>query len=305
MNPENIPQNLDIKSERTENGIWKPSIFKPYSDKIAFGGNTEDFKKTFFANEKNIFLFLRNEARFNDTLSTDDQEKQKIVEIAIKKLLFQLDPNLDPNNIVMPELNHTSNVTVIDQSFLDIKSSEQNLGKRLLINESDGLITNIKGIPLMILGADCPPVMVYDSKNEAIGLFHSGRKGAAGNISVKGIMQMIEKYGTNPNDLKISIGPSISQRNYEIEKDLALKEFGALAYSISKKSPPRPGDDVERVLIDIQEAVKYSLLKIGVPNNQIFISGLDTTENNNLSSFRRNGKLADRMAFILALRESK
>ena len=41
----------------------------------------------------------------------------------------------------------------------------------------DGLITNHPGIPLMLRFADCVPIMLYDSENNAIGIAHAGWRG--------------------------------------------------------------------------------------------------------------------------------
>ena len=47
---------------------------------------------------------------------------------------------------------------------------------------ADGLVTNLTGIGLSILGADCAPILFYDDKSKTIGACHAGWRGAINNI---------------------------------------------------------------------------------------------------------------------------
>ena len=48
--------------------------------------------------------------------------------------------------------------------------------------KSDALITNIKGIALGVVTADCVPIILFDVNNQIIGCIHAGWKGAISGI---------------------------------------------------------------------------------------------------------------------------
>ena len=54
------------------------------------------------------------------------------------------------------------------------KIDEKNIGQRI---DGDALISNVKEVPLLILTADCVPVVIIDPKNKAVGVAHAGLRG--------------------------------------------------------------------------------------------------------------------------------
>ena len=84
------------------------------------------------------------------------------------------------------------------------------------------MITNKKKIILGILTADCVPVIIYDPKLKFVSAIHAGWKGAYKQI-IKKVVKFLIKLGSNPKDLVASIGPCITQKNYEIKYDFKLK----------------------------------------------------------------------------------
>lgn len=65
-------------------------------------------------------------------------------------------------------------------------------------HDIDGLMTNEKGINLVIFGADCVPVFLLDTKNKAIGLAHCGWKGTADRMAEKIVQEMMAKIWHKP-----------------------------------------------------------------------------------------------------------
>ncbi len=81
--------------------------------------------------------------------------------------------------------------------------------------EGDGLVTNIKGIALGILTADCGPVLFYDPKANIIGACHAGWRGAQGGI-LQATLDAMEEIGANRSQIYATLGPTIQQENYEV-----------------------------------------------------------------------------------------
>ena len=60
----------------------------------------------------------------------------------------------------------------------------------------DGLVTNLPGLALGILTADCFPVLLVDTKNKAVGAFHAGWRGTVKRIVEKGVGIMRLEFGS-------------------------------------------------------------------------------------------------------------
>jgi len=81
--------------------------------------------------------------------------------------------------------------------------------------KADAMVTNVPGIALSILTADCQPVLFADAKAGVVGAAHAGWSGAIGGV-LENTVAAMEALGAQPADIKAVIGPSISQRAYEV-----------------------------------------------------------------------------------------
>lgn len=84
----------------------------------------------------------------------------------------------------------------------------------------DGLITNVRGIPLMLRFADCVPILLYDPLHQAIALAHAGWRGSVQKVVTNTVNAMCEAFDTSPRDLVACIGPSIGPCCYEVGQDV-------------------------------------------------------------------------------------
>ncbi len=80
--------------------------------------------------------------------------------------------------------------------------------------QADAMATNVPGLALGILTADCAPVLFADSEAGVIGAAHAGWKGALGGVTDAAIAAM-EGLGAKRSRIAAAIGPCISQANYE------------------------------------------------------------------------------------------
>lgn len=81
--------------------------------------------------------------------------------------------------------------------------------------KADALVTAAPGVALSILTADCAPVLFADADAGVIGAAHAGWKGAVGGIIAATIAAM-EDLGADRGRITAVIGPTISQRAYEV-----------------------------------------------------------------------------------------
>ena len=120
--------------------------------------------------------------------------------------------NCSPRKLILLNQIHSNKFYFIDKNF---KSNKKKL-------KGDALITNVKNIAIGVLTADCVPILIYDKNHKIISVIHAGWKGAYRGI-IKKVIKFLIKNGSNAKDLIAVIGPSISQKNYEIQKDFKDK----------------------------------------------------------------------------------
>lgn len=107
---------------------------------------------------------------------------------------------------------HSADVVVIDGPLCD--AADPDGGAR----RADALVTNVPGQVLTILTADCQPVLFHDPEAGVIGAAHAGWKGALSGV-LEATVEAMQGLGATPRTIAAAIGPSISQRNYEVGPD--------------------------------------------------------------------------------------
>jgi YfiH family protein len=81
---------------------------------------------------------------------------------------------------------------------------------------ADAMATNVPGVALGILTADCAPVLLADRHAGVIGAAHAGWKGAIGGVTDSVISEM-EALGAARGRIAAAIGPCIAQQSYEVD----------------------------------------------------------------------------------------
>ena len=79
----------------------------------------------------------------------------------------------------------------------------------------DGMVTNVPGLILGTLTADCGPVLFADGKAGVIGCAHAGWKGALTGITDTTVLKM-EELGAKRENIVAVLGPTISKTAYEV-----------------------------------------------------------------------------------------
>lgn len=147
----------------------------------------------------------------------------------------------------------------------------------------DALITDKVDIPLMVMVADCSPILFYDDKKKVIAIAHAGRQGAFTNIVKNVITSFQNNYNSNVENISVSIGASICQNCYEVGSQIyeESKEL-KLAYAMIKKE--------SKYYLDIREILKNQLLNAGVKETRIEISAeCSCCKNEQYFSYRADG----------------
>ncbi len=80
---------------------------------------------------------------------------------------------------------------------------------------ADAMVTATPGLALTVLTADCQPVLFADHAAQVIGAAHAGWRGALDGV-LEATLDAMEALGANRADTVAVIGPTISQRAYEV-----------------------------------------------------------------------------------------
>lgn len=80
---------------------------------------------------------------------------------------------------------------------------------------ADAAVTATPGVALGILTADCAPVLFHDPDAGVIGAAHAGWRGAVDGV-VEATLSAMERLGARTDRVRAAVGPTISQRAYEV-----------------------------------------------------------------------------------------
>ena len=81
--------------------------------------------------------------------------------------------------------------------------------------KADAMVTATPGIALAVLTADCQPVLFADHEAGVVGAAHAGWRGALDGV-LDATLEAMEALGADRDNVQAVIGPSISQRAYEV-----------------------------------------------------------------------------------------
>lgn len=164
----------------------------------------------------------------------------------------------DINRMVTGEQTHSLNIAVVTDA--DAGRGSVDIDSRIPC--TDALITNRRGIALMVLTADCVPVLLYDPATHSAAAIHAGWRGTANGIVGLTVKKMADEFGTKPENLMAAIGPCIGACCFEVGDDVAV-HFSQWPDTILRRSEwPRPH-------IDLVLANSIQLEQAGVPASNI------------------------------------
>ena len=175
------------------------------------------------------------------------------------------------------------------------------------IPDSDAIHTNLVEVPLLLLVADCVPVLIYDAAHHAVAVVHAGWRGAIAHIVERTIDSMHKAYGTLLSDCYLFIGPSIGADSFEVSEEIAeqfRQDMSALGLS--------QVDEVVRYIqraeqltphVDLKGYIAACVVHKGVPLKQVSVSSTDTMTTDGCYSYRRDHGRTGRMAMFAVLRD--
>ncbi len=183
-------------------------------------------------------------------------------------------------NLVGLQQKHTAKVVAVGE---EAYGAELNWEKPL--PDCDGALTDLPGIPLMTIHADCPPVLLFDPVRRVAGTIHSGWRGTVGKISGEAIRLMTDRYGSRPADIIAGVGPSIGPCCYQVGEPVLSEVATAFGAARATELLPKQSDGSHH--FDLWQAISLTLHEVGLSASNIEQSGLCTRcHNDQFFSYR-------------------
>lgn len=140
----------------------------------------------------------------------------------------------------------------------------------------DALTTDLPGLGLLILHADCQAALIYDPVEHALAAVHCGWRGSVENIYKETIDWMKGRYGSKPENLLVGISPSLGPESAEFR--FFQTELPESFWAFQHKP----------TYFDFWAISRHQLQECGVLSHHIEIAGLCTMANpQDFFSYRR------------------
>ncbi|MGO9487191.1 MAG: peptidoglycan editing factor PgeF [Rhodomicrobium sp.] len=112
-----------------------------------------------------------------------------------------------PGRLTGPKQAHTARALIVTTPW--------KLGEA---PEADAVVTNVRGLAVAVLTADCAPILLADPDAGLVAAVHAGWKGAKGGV-IESAIEAMESLGARPDRISAAIGPAISRAAYEVSPE--------------------------------------------------------------------------------------
>ncbi|WP_439660876.1 peptidoglycan editing factor PgeF [Lentzea sp. HUAS TT2] len=180
---------------------------------------------------------------------------------------------LTPDRLVWMEQVHGRTVATVDGPQAEP------------LEATDAVVTKQAGLGLVVLTADCVPVLLGDEVAGVVGAVHAGRVGARVGVVVEALKAMMA-LGAELERIEVLLGPSVCGECYEVPADMQKDVEKHLPGSASKSRKGTPA-------LDLRAGLWNQLGSAGV--GKIGVDPRCTFEEKDLFSHRRQaptGRLA-------------
>lgn len=198
---------------------------------------------------------------FNITHYCGDEEEH--VRRCREQLCAQL--GIPDSRLIVPRQVHGVRIEEVTEQHLSVA-----------FEDTDALITRLKGVCIGVSTADCVPLLMYDQGTGAIAATHAGWRGTVARIGVLTLKAMQEAYGTKADDVSCVVGPSIGPEAFEVGEEV-YETFAEAGFPMDDIAYRHPA--TQKWHIDLWQANVWQLMQAGVQDNAIQVSGVCTYMN--------------------------
>nr|WP_293772823.1 peptidoglycan editing factor PgeF [Sporichthya sp.] len=146
---------------------------------------------------------------------------------------------------------------------------------------ADALVTRARGLALVVMVADCVPVLLADPEAGVVAAAHAGRKGVELGV-VAAAIRVMQDCGARPERLTVWLGPSIGGCCYEVPEQMQREVVAVAPGAVAPGGRTRAGTPS----VDLRAALAAELTALGVPD--VGLSGGCTNDDTDFFSYRRD-----------------
>jgi YfiH family protein len=169
------------------------------------------------------------------------------------------------------------------------------LAREDAIQATDALVTAEVGIGLVVMVADCVPIVLYDPVAHVLACVHAGWRGTVARVSEAAVRAM-ETLSSRPPDVVAGLGPAIAPDRYQVGDEVKEAAHQALGNDVI-----RP-DGQGKWLFDLWTANRLVLQESGVKAGNIHVARVPTGSGAGLFFSDRETRPCGRFAAIARLR---
>jgi YfiH family protein len=202
------------------------------------------------------------------------------------------------NQFTIAKQIHSGNVRVVSDELRGSGSTDHENA----IEDTDAMVTDTPGICLIVLVADCVPMLFFDPLRRAIGVAHAGWRGTLQSAAFNTVTTMEQAFGSSPGDIMVGIGPSIGPCCYRVGPEV-ISQVESVFQSRSDYIVNESKEGVG--YFDLCKANLEGLLHAGIERKNIEIAGRCTCcEPDLFFSYRKQKGDTGRFAAGIMLRSS-
>jgi len=151
------------------------------------------------------------------------------------------------------------------------------------LDDTDAAVTAAPGVGLVVMVADCVPVVLVDPATRVLGCAHAGWRGTTADIVGATVAAMV-RLGADPGRIVAGIGPAIGVADYQVGPDVAEAASATLGDVAPEVLFP---DGSDQWRFDLPGANSLLLRRAGVAADNIHAMATDTASPD-LFSHRRD-----------------
>ncbi len=155
----------------------------------------------------------------------------------------------------------------------------------------DGIVTD-KNLTIGVKTADCLPILLFDTRKKITGAIHAGWRGLLSGIIINSIKK-ISALGAESKNVTLAIGPHIRSCCYQVSEDFFDK------FVTDKNKNQIIKSRQKKIYLDLEKIALLQLLDLGILKKNIDIIDICTYCDKRFFSYRREGKINQRMYSII------
>jgi len=266
----------------------------------------------------------------NGSLNLGWTQQDDAANVAENRRRFMAEIAGGPAQAVTLRQFHSAMLRTVETNDLAHPARQRTADGRAVLR-GDGMMTDVPGVFLGIQTADCVPVLVADVRRRAVAAFHAGWRGTLARIVERGIGTMRLRYGSRPEDLVATIGPSIGPCCYSVGEEVRFEFESQFAYARELFSEIFDSDPVRdkypllfltarapghsnigpQIHLNLWQANLRQLLDAGIPARRITVigectacAGLGTAAGRKYFSHRAESGFTGRMMAVIGVANS-